>query len=58
MLIGAAQTAQGKYADAVQTFSQVSGSPAVNKAAHLWSLYAQSKQGRASAAPAAQPPSQ
>lgn len=59
MLIGAAQVAQGKYADAVQTFSQISGSEAVTKTAHLWSLYAQSKQGPARAATTpAQPPSQ
>jgi hypothetical protein len=60
MLIGAAEVAQGKYADAAQTLSQVSGSPAVTQTAHLWSLYAQSKQGgaRASAAPAAQTPQQ
>lgn len=58
MLIGAAQVAQGKYADAIQTLSQVSGSDAVTKTAHVWSLYAQSKQGHAAAAPAAQTPSQ
>ena len=55
MLIGATQVAQGKYADAVQTFSQISGSEGVTKTAHLWSLYAQSKQGHAAAA---QTPSQ
>jgi hypothetical protein len=60
MLIGAAQVAQGKYPDAIQTLSQVSGSGAVTKTAHLWSLYAQSKQGGAHAAatPPAQTPSQ
>jgi hypothetical protein len=60
MLIGAAQVAQSKYADAVQTLSQVSGSAGVTKVAHLWSLYAQSKQGGAHAAatPPAQTPSQ
>jgi hypothetical protein len=59
MLIGATQVAQGKYADAIQTFSQVSGTEAVTKIAHLWSLYAQSKQGPAHAAttPPAQSPS-
>jgi tetratricopeptide (TPR) repeat protein len=61
MLLGASQVAQGKYADAMQSLSQVSGSPAVTQTAHLWSLYAQSKAGpaRASAAAApAQTPSQ
>jgi len=60
MLTGAAQVAQGKYADAIQTLSQVSGGAAVTKVAHLWSLYAQSKQGpaRAAATPPAQTPSQ
>jgi hypothetical protein len=60
MLIGAAEVAQGKYADAVQIFSQVSGSEAVTKAAHVWSVYAQSKQGpaRAATTPPVQTPSQ
>jgi hypothetical protein len=60
MLIGAAEVAQGKYADAIQTLSQVSGTEAVTKTAHLWSLYAQAKQGpaRASTAAPAQTPSQ
>ncbi|HEX4079433.1 MAG TPA: tetratricopeptide repeat protein [Rhizomicrobium sp.] len=60
MLLGAAEVAQGKYADAIQALSQVTGSQAVTRTAHLWSIYAQAKQGpaRASAAPAAQPPSQ
>ena len=49
MLLGAAEVAQGKYADAIQTLSQVSGTPAVMRTAHLWSLYAQAKQGSASA---------
>ncbi|HEX4156882.1 MAG TPA: hypothetical protein VHY79_00265 [Rhizomicrobium sp.] len=60
MLIGAAEIAQGKYADAIQTLSQVSGTEAVTKTAHLWTLYAQAKQGpaRASTAAPAQTPSQ
>jgi hypothetical protein len=60
MLIGAAEVAQGKYADAIQTLSQVTGSEAVTRTAHLWSLYAQAKQGpaRASTTAPAQTPSQ
>ena len=60
LLVGAAEVAQGKYADATQTLSQVAGSEAVTRTAHLWSLYAQSKQGpaRASTQPAGQAPSQ
>jgi hypothetical protein len=60
LLIGAAEVAQGKYADAIRTLSQVSGNPAVTQTAHLWSLYAQAKQGpaRASAAQPAQTPQQ
>ncbi|HLY04423.1 MAG TPA: tetratricopeptide repeat protein [Rhizomicrobium sp.] len=52
LMIGAAEVAQGKYADAVQTLSQVSGNEAATRTAHLWSLYAQSKQGGRSAAAA------
>jgi hypothetical protein len=53
LMIGAAGVAQGKYADAIQTLSQVSGSEAATRTAHLWSLYAQAKQGgRSAAAPA------
>lgn len=60
LLIGAAQVMQGKYADAIPTLQQVSGNEAAAKTAHLWVLYAQSKQGPAQApAPApAQPPAQ
>jgi tetratricopeptide (TPR) repeat protein len=54
MLVGAAQAAQGKYAEAIQTLSQVTGSEANTKTAHLWSLYAQAKQRSASATPAGQ----
>src|SRR5579862_6749856 len=39
LMIGAAQVAQGKYADGIQTLSQVSGSDAARRTAHLWSLY-------------------
>jgi len=54
LLVGAAEVAQGKYADAIQTLSQVSGNEAATRTAHLWSLYAQAKQGgRSAAAPAA-----
>ena len=53
LMIGAAQVAQDKYADAIQTLSQVSGNAAATKTAHLWSLFAQAKQGRSAAAPAA-----
>jgi tetratricopeptide (TPR) repeat protein len=55
MLLGATEVAQGKYADAIQTLSQVSGTPAVMRTAHLWSLYAQAKQGPAPATAAAAP---
>lgn len=56
LMIGAAEVAQGKYADAVQTLSQVSGNEAATRTVHLWSLYAQGKQGgRSAAAPAAPP---
>jgi hypothetical protein len=54
LMIGAAGVAQGKYADAIQTLSQISGNEAATRTAHLWSLYAQAKQGGHSAsAPAA-----
>jgi len=59
MLIGAAELAQGKYADSIQTLSQLAGNEAQTKTAHLWSLYAQAKQGtsHSAAAPAAPTPS-
>jgi tetratricopeptide (TPR) repeat protein len=59
LLAGAAEVAQGKYADAIQTLSRVAGNEAVTKTAHLWSVYAQAKQGpaQANAQPAAQAPS-
>jgi hypothetical protein len=54
LMIGAADAAQGKYADAIQVLSQVSGNEAATRTAHLWSLYAQARQGgRTAAAPAA-----
>jgi hypothetical protein len=56
MLIGAAEVAQGKYADAIQTLSQVTGSEAVTRTAHLWSLYSQAKQGPARASTTAPAP--
>ncbi len=55
LLLGASQVAQAKYADAIQTFGQVDGSAAKQKVAHLWSLYAQSKQPQSAAAPAPAP---
>jgi len=55
MMIGAAEVAQGKYADAIQTLSQISGNEAATRTAHLWSLYAQAKQGGHSAAAPAAP---
>jgi tetratricopeptide (TPR) repeat protein len=54
LLVGAAEVAQGKYAEAMQTLSQVSGNQAATRTAHLWSLYAQARQGgRSAAAPGA-----
>jgi hypothetical protein len=58
LLVGAAQTVQGKYAQAIQTFSQISGSEAVTRTAHLWSLYAQAKQKGQPAAASGQTPPQ
>jgi hypothetical protein len=60
LLIGAAQAAQGKYDEAVQSLSQVGGSDAQKKTAHLWSIYAQAKkkQTQGAATPAAAPASQ
>jgi len=43
MVLGMALAADGKYADAVQAFGQVGGSEAQKAAAHLWTVYAQSK---------------
>jgi len=44
LLVGMAQVAQAKYAEAVQTFNGISGTPAVSKTAKLWAIYAQAKQ--------------
>ena len=43
MVLAMALTGEGKYSDAVTTFQSVSGGPATNKAAHLWTVYAQHK---------------
>jgi hypothetical protein len=46
MVIGMAQVGEGKYADAVATFGQVTGgSPATPRIAELWSVYAKNKGG-------------
>jgi hypothetical protein len=55
LMIGAAQVAQNKPAEAQQTLSQVSGNEAATRTAHLWLLYAQAKQGGHSAAAPAAP---
>jgi hypothetical protein len=49
MVLGMAQVAQGKNADAAATFAKVSGAND-QKIAHLWTLYAQRKYGAAPAA--------
>ncbi len=49
MVLGMALAMQGKNAEAAQTFSQVKGTPAIEKTAHLWSLYAGRKYGGAAA---------
>ncbi len=58
MLIGMAQTAEGKYDEAQATLAKVSGSEARTKAAHLWSLYARAKQNQVNGVkpPAGSPP--
>lgn len=55
ILLGMSLVRQDKYADAVQALSSVPGSAAAVKTAHLWSLYAQVKQGGAAPAQAATP---
>jgi tetratricopeptide (TPR) repeat protein len=57
VLIGMAQIAQGKFDAGIATLGQVSGNAARMRTAHLWLLYAQSKQKAASttAAPAPAP---
>lgn len=57
MLLGMLLAAQGKYDDAVKTLSDVNGTPARVKTAHLWSLYAQAQEKQAQA-PAATTPAQ
>ena len=44
LLRGIALVGQGKLAEAVTVFNGVTGSQAATKTAHLWSIYAQSKQ--------------
>jgi tetratricopeptide (TPR) repeat protein len=56
MLLGMLLCAQGKYDDAIQTLSSVSGSPARTNAAHLWSLYAQAQKKKAQGGSAQTPP--
>jgi hypothetical protein len=56
MVIGMAQTAEGKYADAATTFGQVtSGSPATPRIVRLWTTYAKFKVTAPATAPAAAP---
>ncbi|HUB84713.1 MAG TPA: hypothetical protein VL971_03400 [Rhizomicrobium sp.] len=55
VLIGMAQVAQGKLDAGIATLGQVSGNAARMRTAHLWTLYAQSKQKAGSAAPAPTP---
>ena len=55
MVLGMVLVAEGKFSDAVQTLSQVSGPASRTNTAHLWSLYAQAQmrtQGAAAPAPA------
>jgi tetratricopeptide (TPR) repeat protein len=49
MVLGMALTAQGKNAEALQVLGQVKGSPAIEKVAHVWTLYAGRKYGGADA---------
>ena len=56
MLLGMVLVMQNKYDEAIQTLSQVQGSPARAADAHLWTLYAQTQQKKAGgAAPAPAP---
>ena len=58
MLLGMLLVMQGKYDEAVQTFSQVHGSAARMADAHLWTIYAQTqakKAGGAAQTPASAP---
>lgn len=52
LILGMALAVQGKYDEALQTFSQVGGNQAAQKTAHLWTLYVQSKKGHAAPAQA------
>jgi tetratricopeptide (TPR) repeat protein len=52
VLIGMAQIAQGKYDAGIATLGQVAGSAARTRTAHLWVIYAQTKQKAGAAAPA------
>ena len=49
MMLGTALVAQGKYDEAQTTLAGVTSPPALAKAAHLWSLYAQALQKKAGA---------
>lgn len=55
LLLGSAQAADGKYADAQTTLAGVTGDFARTRAAHLWSLYAQVKAKGTPSAAAPQP---
>jgi hypothetical protein len=55
MLIAMCLVGEGKYNDAVAAFKQVAGGPSAQRAAHLWSTYAQHKAAPPPAAPAAAP---
>ncbi|MFL6690458.1 MAG: hypothetical protein ACJ8IR_09790 [Alphaproteobacteria bacterium] len=57
LLVGMSLARQGKYAEAQQALAAVRGSAAAAKTAHLWSLYAQMKQGGTQQGPPAAPPS-
>jgi tetratricopeptide (TPR) repeat protein len=55
VLIGMAQVAQGKLDAGIATLGQVTGNAARMRTAHLWVLYAQSKQKSGAATPAPAP---
>jgi len=52
MLIGISQVQSGKYDDGINTLSQVQGSAIRQKAAHLWTLYAQAMKNKTGSAAA------
>jgi tetratricopeptide (TPR) repeat protein len=56
MILGMALASDGKYADAIQAFSQVGGNEAQKKIAHVWTVYAQSKSQPATTAAATPAP--